>query len=83
MLVSNGRASGTWRERGWILKIGEKMFQNSVPITERHAGTANGAASARKFLPTRTRELRVEIEASGARRVALDRQKQYSFFVRS
>ena len=40
------------------------MFQNSVPITERHAGTPNSAVSARKLLPTRTPESRVEIEAS-------------------
>src|SRR3990172_4348208 len=48
----------------WILKIARKMFQNSEPLTERPAGTTNGAASARKLLPTRTSESRVEIEAS-------------------
>src|ERR1019366_2656985 len=63
MLPSNDRVSGTGHRRGWILKIGAKMFQNSVPITERHAGTTNGAASARNSCPTRTHESRVEIEA--------------------
>src|SRR5208337_4957590 len=55
------------RARAWlVLKIGAKMFQNSVPLTERQAGTTNDAASAWKPLPTRTPESPVEIEASGA-----------------
>src|SRR5208337_1452476 len=55
------------RARAWlVLKIGAKMFQNSVPLTERQAGTTNDAASAWKPLPTRTPESPVEIEASAS-----------------
>lgn len=40
------------------------MFQNLVSLTEFYPGRTNDAASAGKFLATRTAELRVEIEAS-------------------
>jgi hypothetical protein len=43
------------------------MFQNLVLLTTCHAETSNGAASAREFLPARTAELHVEIEARAIR----------------